>query len=410
MTESKPAGKPSSQRLLWTLCIAEVLSMAGFSAFPALQPHLSAAWQLSAAEAGWINGLYFAGYTLAVPFLVAFTDRSDPRQVMLVGLVLAVVGNLGFALLAEGFVSAALLRFIAGAALAGTYMPGLVLLTDHVQGPMQSRSVAFYTSTFGIGSAGSFLVAGELGELFPWPVAFAAAGLLAALGLLLVLFGLPRRPLEQRPLVPVPLRRVLDFRPVFANGNAMRYVLGYTLHCWELFTVRSWIVAFLAAREAAGADALWRPSTVAMIVVLVGVPGSILGNELALRVGRVRAIVGVAIVTACLAALVGWSGAWPAWLLGSALVVYKFMIMADSGALTAGAVAAAEPERRGATMAVHSTLGFLGAFLGPVVFGLTLDGLGGAREPMAWGIAFTSLAAIGLLSPLVLLTLGRTRP
>lgn len=409
MSESKPAGKLSSQRLLWMLCTAEVLSMAGFSAFPALQPALSAAWQLSAAEAGWINGLYFAGYTLAVPFLVAFTDRSDPRQVMLVGLVLAVVGNLGFALWAEGFVSAAILRFIAGAALAGTYMPGLVLLTDHVQGPMQSRSVAFYTSTFGIGSAGSFLVAGELGELFPWPVAFIAAGLLAVLGLLLVLFGLPRRPAEKRPAIPVPFRRVLDFRPVFGNGNAMRYVLGYTLHCWELFTVRSWIVAFLASREAAGGEALWRPSTVAMIVVLVGVPGSILGNELALRVGRVRAIVGVAVITACLAALVGWSSAWPAWLLGAMLVVYKFMIMADSGALTAGAVAAAEPERRGATMAVHSTLGFLGAFLGPVVFGLTLDGLGGPGQPVAWGIAFTSLAAIGLLSPLVLLTLGRTR-
>jgi MFS family permease len=405
MTDSKTA----AGRLLWTLCIAEVLSMAGFSAFPALQPELSALWHLSAAEAGWINGLFFAGYTLSVPFLVAFTDRSDPRRVMLVGLVLAVIGNLGFALAAQGFASAAAFRFIAGAALAGTYMPGLVLLTDHVQGPMQSRSVAFYTSTFGIGSAGSFLVAGELGLLFPWPVAFAAAGLLAVAGFALVFFLLPSRSLESRPKVPLPLSRVLDFRPVLRNGNAMRYVLGYGLHCWELFTVRSWIVAFLDARVAAGAEALWRPTTVAMIVVLVGVPGSILGNELALRVGRVRAIVGVAVVTALLAALVGWSGAWPALLLGAVLVVYKFMIMADSGALTAGAVGAAEPDRRGATMAVHSTIGFLGAFLGPVVFGLTLDGLGGPDQPMAWGIAFTSLAAIGLLSPLVLLTLGSAR-
>lgn len=397
----------AAKRLLWLLCIAEVLSMAGFSAFPALQPELSALWQLSAAEAGWINGLFFAGYTLAVPFLVAFTDRSDPRRVMLVGLVLAVFGNIGFALAAQGFVSAAAFRFIAGAALAGTYMPGLVLLTDHVQGPLQSRSVAFYTSTFGVGSAGSFLVAGELAQHFPWQVAFIVSGLLAAAGLLLVYCWLPSRPAERRPAKPVPLRRVLDFRPVFRNGNAMRYVLGYGLHCWELFTVRSWIVAFLDARTAAGAEALWRPTTVAMIVVLVGVPGSILGNELALRVGRVRAIVGVAIITALLAAMVGWSGAWPAMLLGFVLVVYKFMIMADSGALTAGAVGAADPERRGATMAVHSTIGFMGAFLGPVVFGLTLDGLGGAGNPMAWGIAFTSLAVIGMLSPLVLLTLGR---
>lgn len=413
MTLSPSPDTAFQRRLLWILCIAEVLSMAGFSAFPALQPQLTAAWDLSAAEAGWINGLYFGGYTLAVPFLVAFTDRGDPRRVMLAGLAMAMLGNFGFAWVAEGFVSAAIFRFISGAALAGTYMPGLVLLTDHVRGPLQSRSVAFYTSTFGVGSAGSFLVAGEVGAYAPWPVAFIMAGLLSLAAFALIWFWAPRRERFGRDMTaraaPLPLKAVLDFRPVFRNGAAMRYVLGYGLHCWELFTLRSWIVAYLDARAMAGAESLWRPTTVAMIVVLVGVPGSILGNELAMRMGRVRAIVAVTIVTALLAILVGFTWTWAATSLALLLIVYKFMVMADSGALTAGAVGEAEPERRGATMAVHSTIGFFGAFIGPVMFGLTLDWAGGPQQAGAWTAAFVSLAAVGVLSPLVLLTMGRGR-
>ena len=59
----------------------------------------------------------------------------------------------------------------------------------------------------------------------------------------------------------------------------------------------------------------------------------------------------------------------------------------DSSSLTAGAAGTAEPSRRGATLAVHSTLGYAGGFLGPLVLGATLDLLGGASV-IAWGVAF----------------------
>ena len=38
---------------------------------------------------------------------------------------------------------------------------------------------------------------------------------------------------------------LLDFRPVLANRRAMAYVLAYFAHNWELFALRSWLVAFL---------------------------------------------------------------------------------------------------------------------------------------------------------------------
>ena len=45
---------------------------------------------------------------------------------------------------------------------------------------------------------------------------------------------------------------LLDFRPVFRNRPALGYILGYGSHCFELYGMRTWIVAFwtfVAARN-----------------------------------------------------------------------------------------------------------------------------------------------------------------
>ena len=60
-----------------TFCL--VANLAALMTFPAVLPEVSRAWQLSAREAGWIGGIYFAGYAAAVPFLMRATDRFDGR-------------------------------------------------------------------------------------------------------------------------------------------------------------------------------------------------------------------------------------------------------------------------------------------------------------------------------------------
>ena len=82
---------------------------------------------------------------------------------------------------------------------------------------------------------------------------------------------------------------------------------------------------------------------------------------------------------------------------------------ADSGALTAGAVATAAPEAQGATIAVHSSVGFAAAFLGPLAVGIALDAGGGQSAPMAWAMAFIVIALGAALGPLALWLLGRER-
>ena len=50
-------------------------------------------------------------------------------------------------------------------------------------------------------------------------------------------------------------------------------------------------------------------------------------------------------------------------------------------------------------MAAYSLIGFLGASIGPVVFGLMLDLGGGETSSLGWILGFASLAIIVCLGP-----------
>src|SRR5690606_23926566 len=170
-------------RIVVVLCLAEVLSMTMFATFPALIPVLLPEWDLANAEAGLIGGMFYGGYLLAAPFLTTLTDRMDARRIYLFACLLAALGGFGFAFLARGTATASVCQALIGAGLAGTYMPGLKLLSDLVEeSPRRGRLVAFYTSTFGVGASLSYVLVGLIEPGFGWHAAFlvSAFGPLAA--------------------------------------------------------------------------------------------------------------------------------------------------------------------------------------------------------------------------------------
>ncbi len=398
----------SAPRLVLVMCLAEVLCMSGFGTFPALLPGFLRDWGITNTEAGWINGIYYAAYMLGVPVLVALTDRVDPRRVYAFSAFLAAASAVGFGWLAEGFWTATLFRALAGFGLAGTYMPGLKALTDHIGAAQQSRGVAFYTASFSIGSSLSFFLAGEVDAWLGWRWAFALSGVGPALALGLVWGLVPASPPHQ---LAAPSRFLLDFRPVLVNRRAMAYVLAYCAHNWELFALRSWLVAFLVfaqAQHAPGAPgALWSATVIAALVNLVGLPSSVLANELTRRFGRRGVVVAVMTSSALLASLLGFLTGLPIPLLVAICFVYGVTVTADSASITAGVVAHAAPGARGATMAVHSFIGFSGAFVGPIVFGGVLDLASGGGSTLSWGLAFLSSGLAVALGPIAVLALGR---
>ncbi len=400
-------GEARGWNLVALLCATQVLGMLNNAAFPALIPVFQPLWGLSGTEAGWISGIYYAGYAAAVPLLVTVTDRLDARRVYLASCLLGGLAALGFAFLAQGLWTAMAFRVLGGVGLAGTYMVGLKLLSDRLDERRRPRAVAVYTAFFGIGASLSVLVAGEAEALAGWPAAFLAAALGSFLAFALVAALV--RPLA-RPPAPPQETGLFDFRPVLRNRAALAYTLGYAAHIWELFGFRAWLVAFLVfvfARQPDLAAGPWTPTQVATVILLLGMPASILGNEIATAFGRRRSIACFMIASGAISLVIGFLAAAPVWLLGALLVIYGCVIMADSGALTAGTVIAATPQRRGATMALHSLLGFGSGFVAPLAFGVVLDLGGGTGSGLAWGLAFALMGLGVLTGPLILALLGR---
>ena len=389
------------------LCVAEVLTMLGIAAFAALLPEFSNAWDLTSTQAGWIGSAYFIGYTLAVPFLLTLTDRVDPARMFVVAAVATGLANLAFAFLADGFWSAALARAVAGAGLAGTYMPGAAALAERVAPERQSRVVAFYTSCYMIGNALSYPFTTWLAGQGGYELAFLAAGGLCVVAAAVAAFSFA---LVARNHVPAEARNMLDFRSVIRNRHAFAYTLCYAFHSWELYAFQTWVVAFLTFAIALQnvEAAFWAPFSVAFWVTLAGMPSMVFGNECAIRWGRRRVVSVVMALSAVIAAVIGMAPAVSYGLTVLACLVYGVAIMWESAVVTAGALGNAEPGARGATMAVHSTLGFGGAALGPLAFGAILD-FGGSASVWGWSIAFAHLAVVMLLGPLVLV-LMKPRP
>ena len=376
------------------MCAAHVASMAGFSTYATLLPRLQDEWGMNNSRAGFISGMFFAGYMAAVPVLTSLTDRVDARRIYLVSSLVAAAALAGFALLVEGVQSAALLQLFAGAGIAGTYMPGLRALTDHVEGTRsQSRAVAFYTAVFGLGTSLSILASGIIAESMGWRWAFALAAAGPVVAGLMVVRGLPPKRPER-----VHEQHVLDFRPVLASREVRPYIFGYAVHCWELFGSRSWLVAFIVFAQgfqAAGGSsaAAWSAVTIAAVANLFGPAASIFGNELAMRHGRERLIWKAMLASGTLTCALGFAAFLPWYALAGLIMLHMCLIMGDSSALTAGVVTRTRESIRGATMAVHSMLGFGAGFVAPLVFGVVLDLAGGKASSIAWGFAFTTLGA-----------------
>ena len=390
--------------LISVMCLAEVLAMTGFAAYWSLQPVLQAEWHMSNARAGWLSGAFFGGYVLVVAFLTAMTDRVDARYVFILGATLSAAGLFGLALLATGFWSALPWRVIAGAGLAGTYMPGLKVLTDRLPEARQVRAVAFYTSAFSIGTAVSYSLAGGALEWFGWRGAllFAAAGPVLSLVALATVVA-PRKP----EAATVERGHVLDFRPVLRSRETMAYIMAYAGHGAELFAMRSWIVPFLVFCLGSGSGSELDATLFATAIALIAVVSSIGGAELALRIGRVRLLTGVMLATFAISVAVGFSSPLPFAAVVVLCLIYSAAIQADSAALTAGAVATSPVGHRGATLAVHSTLGFGGSLFAPALVGVVLDVAAPLGGKTAWGLAFLAMGSMALLGYIFFLLVRR---
>jgi MFS family permease len=397
---------PGSRGYIRAIVAAQMLAQIGAFALPALLPSYIARWHLTATAAGWLVGVFFAAYVAAVPLLLGLTDRLPVRRIYLLGTGLTTLAHLGFGFLADGFWSGLIFRILAGVGWAGTYMTGLKALADHLEGTAQSRAVSWHAAGVGISGAASFAIAGLMASVSGPDAAFLLAAATAACAFATAGLVMPARPTVDKPRSGA----LLDYRPVFRNRAAMAWIVGYTVHTWEMAAVRAWAVTFFAIVIAWHGSPRWLPDPTVLFTFagLAGVLVSVTGNETAQRWGRKQVVLLAMTGSAGLSLVAGWTAVVSTSLAVIVLVLWNAAIYLDSAALTAGTVGAADPKYRGATMGLHSMCGYAGGFVGPPLAGLVLDLFG--RESFAgWGFAFGHLAVITLMGLAALHWLGRER-
>jgi len=249
------------------MCVGQLGSLLPHVVVPSiLAAFLIPEWHLSGAQAGLLAGSGAAGYMLTVPVLATLTDRIDARKILMAGSALSALGTLLFGIFASGLWSGAVFNAVAGVGFAGAYMPGLKALTDRLAPGDSSRAVTLYTSSFSFGVGLSFLVAQLVAENWGWRTAFlvTAIGPIVMLSVCLLLW----------PVEPKPAQgRLLDFAPVFRNTKAMGFVLGYGAHCFELYGIRTWLVAFWTfVTVKNGHSSVFTPIVVSVVFSLLAMP------------------------------------------------------------------------------------------------------------------------------------------
>ena len=357
-------------------------------------PLLRTEWNASSAELGWVVAAYQLGYAIAVLVVLPLTDRVRPSRVIAAGALLTTLANIAFAFTAHDVVTASLLRVIAGFGLAGVYMPGVRLVAMSADPTRRGTAVGLYVSAFYLGSSLSFLATGLLLTPLGWQGAAITLGAIA-------LIALPVAVATTRGMgEPTGARAHLDVR-VLRNPPLLRAIAAYTGHSWELFIVRAWLAAFLAAaftlRGLSPTDASATASEWAAIMLALGVPGVFLGGWASDRIGRSRSALLYAVGSGAISIGFGTLlfAPWPALIAIGAL--YGAIVAADSAVYSTAVTELAPAARIGSAQAVQAVAGFGIGSLGPVVAGATLD-LGAG-----WVGPFAVAGVVGIVTALPLL-------
>lgn len=398
--------------LMW-LSFAEIGTMLVFNNYSALLPILQKEWALTNSQAGWIFSSYQIGYILAAVLLTSLTDYVHPKYIYLATSFWGGLSGIFFSLWADGIYSALVLRTLMGIGFAGTYMPGLRLVSERFPQAERGMAVGIYVGAFTLGAAISLFLTGVLSSFLPWRLSFLLTSLGPIAGGVVAFFKLGEMEAAKREAeAKLPLIEILRNRP------ALMMIGGYAAHMWEMFGMRGWMVAFLTACFLTDHYDLERgvslSAVIAGAVTLAGALSNALGGALSDRFGRANTIIVVMLGSGFLSLLIGWTRGFPISLVVLLSLLYGFMVTGESSVLSTGVTELAPPGGLGRTMALQSFLGWGAASLSPIAFGYILD-LTNPADALArfgyvphWGWAFTILGLGGLAGPLIIWRLKKS--
>lgn len=357
-----------------------------FQSVASVSSHLVRDLGFSYAEVGTLIGLFLLpGIVIAVPSGV-MTRAVRDKNLLMIGAVTMIAGALvmGFGETSSALYAGRLITGIGGAIFN-------VILTKMVTDWFVEKEIvtglAIMLTAWPVGISLGLLTQGSIADVFGWPWAMHATGVLALIALLLTA-ALYRDPPGLAQATDQQLRFGLPWRQlvhVSVVGGA------WTLYNASLIILVSFAPDVLVAKgyEAGAARTV---TSLAMWAMLISVP---LGGRLLEVFGWITVSI-VVTLTGGAAAMVAISQGIAPELL---CLGFGFIVGIPAGALMALSAEAVSPDSRGPGLGIFYTWYYLGMTVGPALAGWTRDMSGSTAAPLILGAAMLVgvILSVGLL-------------
>jgi len=370
-----------------------------FMTYPATLSVLRSEWHMTATAAGSISTGFQAGFAVSLFGCSWLADRVGARRVFLVSSTLAAVTALAFAAFARSYLSGLVLYTLAAISQGGTYTTAIMLIADRFGPERRGGALGWLIASSSLGSALSLAIAGVTLPRGGYPLTFLVTGCGPLVGLIVAWTAL-----RSEPTVIHHRRADLRFgTEVLKNRSAIRLIVGYIFHSWELLAMWAWTPAFLAAsltlsgptRGGVAASAAY----LAASFHVMGLLASSTMGRLSDHLGRRTLLVGLAAISTGCSFAIGWLVGWPAALVVAVGAVYGFTALGDSPVLSTALTESVQPAYLGSALGLRSILGFGAGAMAPLVFGAVLDATNPpGTTPAIWGWAYVLLGCGGLIA------------
>ena len=332
------------------IVIAEAFGTSLWFSVNAVAESLQQDWGLDTRGIGHLTSAVQAGF-IAGTFLFAVSglaDRFSASRVFGVCAVLGALSNAAFAGLQDWPVSALLMRFVTGLALAGIYPIGMKLVMSWAP-ERAGQMLGWLVGMLALGSGLPHLIRGSNFQ-FDWPLVVYSASLLALIGGALVAWqgDGPHHGQRSRMRWGGALR-------AFGHRDFRAAAFAYFGHMWELYAFWAAAPFLIVASGLAHGKAA---SLTTFAVFVGGALGCILGGQISRRWGNARVALVALGGSAAMCLVFPLISDAPVLIIFGVLLAWGVFVVADSPQFSALAAAACDPRDVGAALALMNSIGF----------------------------------------------------
>ncbi|HET7583975.1 MAG TPA: MFS transporter [Gemmatimonadaceae bacterium] len=380
--------------MLFLLALAELLGMSLWFTASALAPQLRILWHLSVSQGAWLTTIVQLGF-VAGTALAAVLNLADvfPARWYFASAALAGAVANGLLLLAPGYRTALLLRFLTGMCLAGVYPPAMKMISTWFHA-RRGLAIGTIVGALTVGKATPYLVhalegAGVAPVILAASIGAAVAGILAATSYRDGPYPFARRSFSWALVHTVVRER--EWRLATS---------GYLGHMWELYSFWTWIAAFFAASAAARAEmghAVPSARAVGLLAfgaIAVGGVACVIGGWLADRIGHERLVNRAMALSGSCALVIGFTFGGRFQLLVPLAWLWGMAVIADSAQFSTLVTRSVPSHAVGTALTLQTSLGFLLTMV-------TIQIIPPAVRLVGWRFAFAVLAvgpALGIIA------------